>query len=399
MRTFGVEEEFLLVDAAHGVPLPLGPTVVDLGQDARITGEMKQQQIETCTRPHTDPHALALDLVQTRATADAAARLAGARVVALATSPRPVAPVCTDGARYHEIDARFTVTSTELLTCGCHVHVSVEDDEEGVAVLDRIRVWLPVLLALPSNSPFWDGADTGYSSFRWQAWSRWPMAGPTEIFGSAERYHALVTSLLGCGGPVDLGQMYFDARLSHHHPTVEIRVGDVCLDPDDAVLLALLTRGLVETAAREWRQGVPPLPVPTTALRLAYWRASRFGMDEDLLHPVLGVPQDASTAAFALLEHVRPALTDMGDAQLAGSLLRQLVARGTGCRRQRASLLLRGDLHDVVSDAVEITNATRGSLGDRHEVPVLDLRPSPLPVGARGDRDRAGTARESRHVS
>lgn len=374
MRTFGVEEEFLLVDAANGMPLPLGQVVVDLGQNSRVTREIKQQQIETCTRPYDNVHDLALDVAQCRTMADEAARRAGARAAALATSPLPALPACTNGARYEEMDHRFAITSKEQLTCGCHVHVSVEDDEEGVAVLDRIRVWLPVLIALSSNSPFWNGTDTGYSSYRWQAWSRWPMAGPSEIFGTAENYHALVESLLDCGVPVDLGQIYFDARLSHHHPTVEIRVGDVCLYSDDAVLLALLTRGLVETAAREWRQGIPPTPMPAAKLRLAYWRASRFGMDDNLLHPISDKPQDAFTVALALLEYVRPALRDMGDAEIAESLLRQLIARGTGCRRQRASLLMRGDLSDVVSDAVRLTNLAGGGITERHEAAPRDVR-------------------------
>ncbi|WP_461169674.1 glutamate--cysteine ligase [Arthrobacter sp. Z1-15] len=377
MRTFGVEEEFLLVDPADGTPLPLGQAVFDLGVDDRITREIKQEQIETGTRPHDNARDLALDVAHCRAMTDNAAMRAGARAAALATSPRPALPACTRGTRYEEMDLRFAITSKEQLTCGCHVHVSVEDDDEGVAVLDRIRVWLPVLIALSSNSPFWNGTDTGYSSYRWQAWSRWPMAGPSEVFGTAENYHALVESLLDCAVPLDLGQIYFDARLSHNHPTVEIRVGDVCLYSDDAVLLALLTRGLVETAAREWRRGIPPRPMPAAKLRLAYWRASRFGMDDNLLHPVTDVPQDASTVALALLRYVRPALADMGDAEITESLLRQVIARGTGCHRQRASLQC-GDLSDVVSDAVRITNLARGSIAEFPEAAPRDVRPQPL---------------------
>ncbi|MCZ9344105.1 glutamate-cysteine ligase family protein, partial [Streptomyces sp. TRM76130] len=75
------------------------------------------------------------------------------------------------------------------LVMGCHVHVSVDSDEEGVAVADRVRPWLSVLNALSANSPFWQGKDTGYSSYRSRVWQRWPSAGPTELFGSAERYH------------------------------------------------------------------------------------------------------------------------------------------------------------------------------------------------------------------
>ncbi len=163
----------------------------------------------------------------------------------------------------------YGLTAQEQLTCGCHVHVSVESDEEGVAVLDRMRVWLPVLLALSANSPFWQGKDTRYGSYRSQVWGRWPSAGPVEIHGSAEAYHARVRSLVATGALRDEGMIYFDARLSHRYPTVEVRVADVCLDPADTVLLATLVRGLVETSAREWREG---RPVPDTSAKPAAGR-------------------------------------------------------------------------------------------------------------------------------
>lgn len=367
VRTFGVEEEFLLVHAEDGRPAPLGQEAFRLCHDERLTCEIKQEQIETGTHPYDDVNYLAMDIARCRALADETARRVGARAVALATSPQPARPIASPGTRYEQIQDRFALTASEQLTCGCHVHVSVADDEEGVAVLDRIRAWLPVLLALSGNSPFWNGTDTGYASYRSQAWSRWPMTGPCDIFGTPERYHATVAGLLDTAVPVDLAQIYFDARLSHHHPTVEVRVSDVCLYSDDAVLIALLTRGLVETAAREWRAGVAPLAVPTAMLRMASWRAGRFGLDGKLLHPLTGKPQDAGTVALALLRHVGPALRDQGDAEIAESLLRQLLARGTGARRQRAALLRRGSLEDVVSEALRITHLARGGIADHHE--------------------------------
>ncbi|MPY11876.1 glutamate--cysteine ligase [Arthrobacter bussei] len=367
MRTFGIEEEFLLVDAVTGEPRPVGRQVVEQSFDDRLTCEVTQEQLETATRPHRDVNDLALDFARCRTLADETALRVGARVAALATSPQPVLPLASPGSRYDEVRERFALTASDQVTCGCHVHVAVEDDDEGVAVLDRIRPWLPVLLALSTNSPYWNGADTGYASYRSQAWGRWPMAGPCDLFGTAERYHATVEALLETAVPVDLRQIYFDARLNHQYPTVEVRVSDVCLYSDDAVLIALLTRGLVETAAREWHAGVPPLEIPTATVRMASWRAGRFGMDGRLLHPVTATPQDAGDVALALLQHVRPVLRDQGDAEIAESLLRQLLARGTGARRQRAALSRRGDLRDVVSEAVRVTNLPRGGITDQHE--------------------------------
>ena len=152
---------------------------------------------------------------------------------------------------------RFGLTTAEQLTCGCHVHVEVADDAEGVGVLDRIRVWLPPLLALSVNSPFWQGEDTGYASFRSQAWSRWPSAGPAPFWGSPAAYHREIDRMVSSGVLLDRHMAYFDARLSDRYPTVEVRVADVCLDLADTILIAGLVRALVETAAAEWAAGVP----------------------------------------------------------------------------------------------------------------------------------------------
>jgi glutamate---cysteine ligase / carboxylate-amine ligase len=146
---------------------------------------------------------------------------------------------------------RFGPTAQEVLTCGCHVHVSVESEEEGIAAVDRIRVWLPVILAISANSPFYDGRDTGYASYRSQLWMRWPSAGPTDAFGTPEAYHELVRSMVESGVLLDDGMIYFDARLSQRYPTVEIRVADVCVDLEDTLVIAALCRALVETAAAE----------------------------------------------------------------------------------------------------------------------------------------------------
>ncbi len=89
----------------------------------------------------------------------------------------------------------FGLTAREQLTCGFHVHVCVGSDQERAAVLDRIRIWLPVLAALSANSPFWNGEDTGYGSYRTQAWGRWPTLGPAELFGSDAGYRSLVSGL------------------------------------------------------------------------------------------------------------------------------------------------------------------------------------------------------------
>jgi carboxylate-amine ligase len=385
-RTVGVEEELLLVDGMTGAArCDAAPILTHLEQQhlagceqettvpaqvslpagsgsegepvphGGISGEFQQQQLETATPPVRRLDHLHAELRQWRRAAEKAAAFAGARVAALATSPLAVVPQTTDHPRYQAMRQRFGLTAVEQLTCGCHVHVSVDSDAEGVGVLDRIRVWLPTLLAISANSPFWQGADSGFASFRSQAWNRWPSAGPTDIFGSAAAYRGMVEAMVASQVPLDQRMIYFDARLSPRYPTVEVRVADVCLHADDAVLLAGLTRGLVETAAQEWQCDVAPPPVPTALLRLAAWRAGRSALDDELLHPYSSIPQRADSILWALYDHVHPALQEAGDAELVADLLIQLGRRGTGARRQRAVMAQTADLTLVVQDAISQT--------------------------------------------
>ncbi|MDQ0731199.1 carboxylate-amine ligase [Arthrobacter sp. B1I2] len=366
-RRVGVEEEFLIVDGACGYPVALGGTLQRVAEYPNLSSEMKQEQIETCTFPRLTLSEIAQDITAGRRNADALARLAGARAVALATSPLPVDSTVAPGERCGQLMERYGLTAVEQLTCGCHVHVEIESDEEGVAILDRIRIWLPVLQALASNSPFWNGTDSGYAGYRSQAWNRWPTTGPSGIFGSAAAYHAHVRQILGSAVPLDKASLYFDARLSDRHPTVEVRVADVCLFADDAVLVAALVRALAETAVRQWRDGVSPAPVPAAQLRLASWQASRFGLETDLLDPVAGEPRSASDVLAALLDHVRPVLEEQGELATVELLLFQVMTRGTGAIAQREGFVRTGGLPGMIAQAIDTTalpaTSVRGQAG------------------------------------
>ncbi len=379
MRTVGVEEELLVVDPS-GRPVPLGPDALEVaarrgeGEDveehdraeredrpadaataASLVPELKAQQLEFGTAVCASLTEVDAELRHWRARADSAAASVGARVAALATSPLAVEPIPTEGERYARMLDVFGLTAREMLTCGCHVHVSVAGEEEGVAVLNRIRVWLPVLTALTANSPFWQGEDTGYASYRSQVWRRWPSAGPNDVFRDAAAYHRLIDSILATDTVLDPGQVYFDARLSEKWPTVEVRTADVALHVEDAVTLAGLVRGLVETAARDARDGRPPPEIATEVLRLAAWRAGRSGLTGNLVHPLTGRPTTAADLLAALLAHVRPALADAGDEQRVADGLATLLSRGTGADLQRRVHRETGDLAAVVRAAVAVT--------------------------------------------
>jgi carboxylate-amine ligase len=369
VRSVGVEEELLLVEPHTGRPRAVAAAVlraggpraeggdaagaVDAGDpgapELELDFELQLQQVETNTRPCITLDELERELRRARAAAAKAAGQVGVQVAALGTSPVPVEPETVRQPRYQRMAEAFGLTAQEQLTCGCHVHVEVGSAEEGVAVLDRIQPWLAALLALSANSPFWQGMDSSYASFRYQAWGRWPCSGPTEWFGSAQAYQATVEQMVRTGTLLDSGMVYFDARLSQHYPTLEVRIADVCLRHEDAVLIAALVRALVETEARAWQQGAAPLRMRAELLRLAAWRASRSGLDGPLINPFTGQPDEAPGVVGLLLEHVRDALADAGDLGTVTGLAADVQRRGNGALFQRDAFRRSGLLRDVVT--------------------------------------------------
>ncbi|UAL28764.1 glutamate--cysteine ligase [Nocardioides rotundus] len=371
VRSVGIEEELLLVHPGSGEMASVSsrvlhrhqasPSARGEGAETDLEGELLQHMVETHTDPGTDLPELGRQLRAARVTAIEAAKAAGVRAVAVG-----VAPLASEGtsvtpdARYERIVQEFGDTALAAGTLGMHVHVDCADRAEQIRVIDGLRPWLPLLVAVAANSPYSEGRDTGYASWRQQVWSRWPAAGQAEPFGSPEEYDRVTRRMTEIGSALDDGMLYLDARPSAEFPTVELRVADVCTDVDDAILVGSLARALVETVAD------PEAEVPvwrSDLLRGAHWRAARYGVGGDLVHPVSGALVPAAEALDALVATVRPALADAGDEELAARGLERLFARGSGARLQRQAWERTGDLAAVVADLVERTEASARATG------------------------------------
>ncbi|RKN44878.1 carboxylate-amine ligase [Streptomyces hoynatensis] len=342
--TVGVEEEYLLLDPEDGRPLPLSRDVLAAAGRLATVGsrevehELLQAQVEVGTPVCRSLGEVDRHLRRLRAAVRAAAAGGGARLAASGTAPAGGRAPVTDRRRYLAMLRDAPRLVDEQLICGMHVHVGVEDREAGVAVLDRIGPWLPVLVALGANSPYWEGADTGFASWRTVVFGRWPVSGPPPAFADAAEYGRRTRALLETGVIRDLGQVYWQARLSERYPTVEVRAPDVQLEVADAVALAGVARGLVRTALREEAEGLPRPLAPPELLAAANWRACRHGLTGSLVHPGTARCRPAAEVVEALLGHLTPALREAGDLSLVSRGLARLLSRGTGADRQRRTL-------------------------------------------------------------
>jgi carboxylate-amine ligase len=351
--TVGVEEEFLLVDPDSRRLVPAADRVVSgaraAGQDD-LGHELQLSQVETGTAVCEDLSELRGELLRLRRLSADAAERAGYRIAAAGTHPISV----VEGSRltpepaYLRLERDYQLVAREQVVCGCHVHVGISDREVAIDVLNRVRPWLAPVAALAVNSPFWQGEDTGYASFRTEIWRRWPMAGTPEPFASRAAYERLVEELLATGAIDAPARIYWDVRPSARFETLEFRVTDACLSVDEAVMVAGLVRGLVRAAWSEAMAGEPPLVPRSELLRAATWRAARFGIDGELIDLGTCRSVPARDLVDTLTARLRPALEELGDWDEVTGLVGTVFGRGTAATRQRRAFAGSGRLEDVV---------------------------------------------------
>lgn len=341
--TVGVEEEFLLVDLATLRTVPQAAAVLaraakepEPAPGMRFQPELAATQVEAATGICTELPGLRRQLLGARACLASAARAEGVRLVAvgnpvLSANSVPYMP----GEHYARLTDILAGALAGYESCGCHVHVGVADRDLAVAVVNHLRPWLPTLLALSVNSPYDRGRDSGYESWRIQAQAVFPGGGIPPWFPSRQAYDGHIDQLVEIGVLADTGTTFWLARPSPHLPTVEVRASDAASTADEAVLQAALARALVRTALSELKEGREASPVAERLCGAALWAAARYGLYGPGIHP-FEERRVASTALLdELLDHVRPALEEAGDAATVRTLLRTLGRRGTGAARQR----------------------------------------------------------------
>ena len=357
--TIGVEEEFLLADPTSGEPVAVNEAVAGHAAErgVELQLELTSCQVETATEVVGGTRELTDQLLRLRRVAAEAAEAGGARLLAVGLPPTvPHEFPITDNPRYRKIAERFGMIAHEQGICGAHVHVAVPSRELAIRVSNRLRPWLPLLLALSANSAIYRKTDTGYATWRSVLWARWPSAGPPPHFDSGDEYDAVVQMLLHAGAMLDDGMVYWDVRPSANFPTIEVRVADVPATVAETVLLAALTRAAVMTALEDERNNRPVPPLTPHALRAAYWKSAREGLDGealDLIDSHESAP--ARTLLGRMVERVRPALEAVGDHDLVVAELGRVAEQGNGAMRQRRAWQRRHDIDDVIAEAAAAT--------------------------------------------
>jgi len=340
--TVGIEEEYLVVDRQSRDLIRRPPAEMwdRLGEvlGSKVTPELLKAQIEVGTKVCSNLAEARNDLAGMRRDLSSVVDEYGAAIIASSTHPFAnwAQQETTEEPRYMRIAADYQQVARQLVVCGMHVHVGVEDPHLRIDLMNQVRYMLPHLLALSASSPFWDGAPTGLLAYRLVIFQNLPRTGMPEEFASWGEYERFVEILVGAGLIEDATKLWWDIRPSARYPTLEMRISDVCTRLDDAITVAALYQCLLgylyrlRRSNRRWRVYSPGI------IEENVWRAQRYGADGDLVDFGRGELVPMADLIEELIEMTAPdaAELDVCDEVAAA---RDIVANGTSAHRQLAT--------------------------------------------------------------
>ena len=283
--TLGVEEECFLVDPeTRDLLVDPDPGIFEICEKAcgphKIVRELLRSQIETNTKVCASVAELREALIETRRIVISAAERYGAAVMVASTHPfaRWQAQTITPRERYERFVTIHQDNLRRFLIGGMHIHAGFGDADTRIRVMTAIRQYLPLLHALSTSSPFSDGRETGFKSWRLTVVGGLPRTGMPGPLRSSAEYDRLLTEFQRCNYINDGSELWWDIRPSHAYPTIEMRICDVCTRLEDTVSMAALYASLIRWLVRLDRDGaLPPEPL-TELIAEDRWTAQRYGV-------------------------------------------------------------------------------------------------------------------------
>ena len=359
--TIGVEEEYQIINPHTRELASRSNKLIDTNhassQSQDLLYELHRCQVEIATGICHTLEDVRRELVQARRSAMVASQKHGLAIAAAGTHPfsKWQNQKVTPKDRYRSLDDVLKQLVREMVIFGCHVHVGIADREAAVEVVNRARLWLPTLLSLTANSPFWLGRDTGYHSYRMELWCRLPTAGPPPHFRNYDDYRDFIQQLITTDITDDPTKVYWDIRLSERFPTVEFRVADICGTVDEAVMFAGIVRALAQTCYRDFQLNRPYPEIRSELLKAAMWQAARYGTQGELIDFSNLQPIAAKDSIQTLLEYIRPVLEEHNDWSTVSRQVERILTNGNSAQRQRQIYQQTGDCKSIVDYLMEQT--------------------------------------------
>ncbi len=357
--TLGIEEEFQMVDRQTGQLCPHILTILEKGSSyfgERIKPEMLQSAVEIVTDVCPDIPSARRELRDLRQHLLGLLEQDGVSLISAGTHPEGRWPdqLSMPNPRYVELEEDLQDIARSILIFGLHVHVGVENSELAIQLMNQARNWLPQLLALSANSPFWEGRFTGIKSYRSVVWRPFPRNGVPDVFSGWNEFDAYVQTLIRTGCIDNGKKIWWDIRPHPFFNTIEFRVCDMPARFDDSIALAALCQALVAKLTWQIRHGVSSPLLPRVLIEENKWKAMRYGLDGEVLDFAGDRRLTMRESLHELFDFVDDVLDDLGSRPEI-NYLRLLLddPSGTGADRQIEVYRRTGDIHAVTHYLME----------------------------------------------
>lgn len=356
--TVGIEEEFMLLDEATLDLVPRfeelsASTAKDPALAISVAGELIRTEIEIRSgRGITLGDALERQRDHRDGLFEHAGRL-GISLGATGTHPWDDYRHQTfiDTEHYRRVVDGLRWVARRNATFSLHVHVGIRDADRAIAVCDRLRPILPMLLAISANSPFVDGLDTGLHSIRTQTFTKsFPRCGVPDHFGSWRAFRRYIEVLQATNSIQEYTQVWWSVRPHISFGTVEVRICDAqSTGPESEALTELIVACALQ-AARDHDEGRPYDPQPPRLIEENVWRAIRDGREADLVDWETASEYPAAAALDRLLEWTAPVRAELG--------IEPAFPEQNGAERQRGRVADGASPAEAFAASVAETQAT-----------------------------------------
>ncbi len=229
--------------------------------------------------------------------------------------------------RYEKIFSELQIVGRRFIAQGLHIHLGMPDVQTAIIAYNQLRLYLPLLLALSTSSPFYEGQATGLYSYRSKLFEALPLAGLPRAFASWEEFSCLVETLKRLNIIQSIRDLWWDIRLQPSLGTVEVRVYDVPCYFKDILSLVALTQGLARYLLEY------PLPsLPDEILAYQKWQVARHGLEGRFVDPQTLSVRTYREELALILKKIEPFMKELGLEKYKG-FLKKIVIRGTGAER------------------------------------------------------------------
>lgn len=357
--TLGVEEEYMVIDPKSRELTSHDQKIVEIASRElkdHVKAEMHQAVVEVGTGVCKDVEEAGADIRRLRKSVSDIAQSLGHRIGAAGTHPFShwSTQLITPNPRYDEIVNEMQEAARSNLIFGLHVHVGISDKNTAIHIMNTVRYFLPHIYALSTNSPFWEGRNTGFKSFRTKVFDKFPRTGIPDLFNDWDDFKNYINLLIKTNCIDNAKKIWWDVRVHPFFDTIEFRICDVPMRVEETMAITALFQALVAKLYKLRLQNMSFIVYTKALVNENKWRASRYGIDGRLIDFGKQIEVDTRKLILELLDFVDDVVDDLGSRQ-AINYVHKILEEGTGADRQLAVFQQTGKFEPVVDYIIQQT--------------------------------------------